>query len=78
MGEKVEVKRTNIITKSTEQSKSFLLEPKEDEPPSYSSYYLYKAETDFQKEFKNRFFTHISPAMWNDWRWQIKERIRSQ
>jgi lysine 2,3-aminomutase len=29
------------------------------------------------RAFRKRFFPHVDPAQWNDWRWQARSRIRS-
>ncbi|MGQ9795687.1 KamA family radical SAM protein [Desulfosoma sp.] len=33
--------------------------------------------SDAAKEFKRKYFPHISAALWNDWHWQVQHRFRS-
>jgi len=78
MEEIVKVKRPSTNTLSSEDSKGPLLDPKEEEPPSLLCPYANPVELSSQEEFRKRFFKDISPAMWDDWRWQIRARIRNQ
>jgi len=45
--------------------------------PSPSSFDHQFTVSPFAAKFRKRFFPHATTAEWNDWRWQLRNRIRS-